>query len=754
MASKGISKDHENRGTFDSELLEEKILSDLQTRQTLLASPYPLNSTSIVLQEIPGTRLKERKLVFVDINDPTKAFLYRVVVAAYNYAYVSEFAPKSAKVTVERYAVRFVAWLNEARIFNRFNVLKEYEKYHFDLLGNHGGHSVLSKLMPILSYAYEFDEFRLTLTTDEAELFRKLKGTSVSPNLNTKQISLASYFGALDWLRRDDVGVGNQLYLTLASAKLTVNSLKWTASTIIIKLFESKVALQRFLVVSGFTASDFQFMDDRSLTTSGKKVHIGKLIYRLIESFHALDEKPLELRNALELLILSNVTNVTNFEKIRPALISNEVFNEIFHNKYINDESKFSASIAERNIKSCYNGNLLSMNVLSRLLGADKVMPITELEKLMFSWLMASLTVQPSDITKLSWNSFRRLVIGGRVGHIECEYFKGRSNAIHITQTLSTKKVEGKALLIYLEQHKNKKVSAFKGGAPVILNGIASIFGSLIVVFKLPHISNHLATSHLQNGKSPIIIPKVLEALKPHQDKTSNNHLFGLQSIKNSAVHAYADPYTLHYLINRNSHSNKTEKLHYLTQDNEEFINSSGRITRSIMIDLINNVFDLDFNESNESELYGKELKRSKNDFETKKAIFNNEFANVTDSISYKSEDMLSRLKVVTEQSKGVVNEVGILSFSNLREENLLPIYVLDSKTTVFKMLNYLNEFKKNYKKLLCSNPDYLYLTVFPYVEWIEKVLPKLSKKSIRDGEKLYNTTRVNGVTISVFHSL
>ena len=190
---------------------------------------------------------------------------------------------------------------------------------------------------------------------------------------------------------------------------------------------------------------------------------------------------------------------------------------------------------------------------------------------------------------------------------------------------------------------------------------------------------------------------------------------------------------------------------HYLTQDNEEFINSSGRITRSIMIDLINNVFDLDFNESNQFELDGGE---SKNDFKIKKAIFNNEFSNVTDAISSKSEELLSRLKVVTEQSKGVINEVGILSFSNLREENLLPIYVLDSKITVFKMLNYLYEFKKNYKKLLCNNPDYLYLTVFPYVEWIERILPTLSKKSLKDGEELYNIARRNKVIISVFHSL
>ena len=562
MASKDISKAHENREALESELLEDQIFSELQTRSPPLSHTYPLNSNSIVLQEIAGTRLKERKLVFVDINDTTKAFLYRVVIAAYNYAYVSEFAPKSAKITVEQYGVRFVKWLNEERILNRFKALKEYEKYHFDLLGNHGGYSVLSKLRAILSYAYEFDEFRLTLTTDEAELFRKLKGTSISPNLNKKQISLASYFGALDWLRRDDVGVGNQLYLTLASAKLTVNSLKWTASTIIIKLFESKVALQQLLVESGFTANDFRPIGERSLTTSGKKVHIGKLIYRLIESFHTLDKKSVDFRNALELLILSNATCVTNFEKISSALTSNEIFKEIFHNKYRNKENGFSASFAERNFKSSIDGSLLSINFISRLLDTKKSMPITELEKLMFSWLMASLTVQPSDIPKLSCNSFRKLMVGGRVGHIECEYFKGRSNAIHKTRTLSTRKIEGKALLIYLEQHENKKIQTFTAITPDILSGLRSIYGNLVAFLELPYIKQHMETSHLQNGESPIILPTVLKALKSYQYKRTEGHLFGLQAIKNSAVHAYADPYTLHYLINRNSHSNKTEKLH------------------------------------------------------------------------------------------------------------------------------------------------------------------------------------------------
>ncbi len=70
----------------------------------------------------------------------------------------------------------------------------------------------------------------------------------------------------------------------------------------------------------------------------------------------------------------------------------------------------------------------------------------------MFAWLMACLTVQPSDISKLSREDFRFVVVGGKVRSIECEYFKGRADAFYNTRSLSTKKLEGKALLTYIEQ--------------------------------------------------------------------------------------------------------------------------------------------------------------------------------------------------------------------------------------------------------------------------------------------------------------
>ncbi|WP_219580450.1 hypothetical protein, partial [Vibrio parahaemolyticus] len=65
------------------------------------------------------------------------------------------------------------------------------------------------------------------------------------------------------------------------------------------------------------------------------------------------------------------------------------------------------------------------------------------------------------------------------------------------------------------------------------------------------------------------------------------------------------------------------------------------------MFDLINNVFDLDFEGLTEIEL------------EKAQKAFNEELTALTDTVSYKKEEMVARLRVVTGQEKGQVNEIG-----------------------------------------------------------------------------------------------
>ena len=115
---------------------------------------------------------------------------------------------------------------------------------------------------------------------------------------------------------------------------------------------------------------------------------------------------------------------------------------------------------------------------------------------------------------------------------------------------------------------------------------------------------------------------------------------------------------------------------------------------------------------------------------------------------------MMSRLRIVTGQDKVLINEVGILSLSKKSEGVFTPIYVLDSPVTVCKMKNYLHEFKRNYKRLLSRNPDFLYKTALPTVEWMENVLPNLRKDSLQKGTELFEKMVQSGVSMRVFHSV
>lgn len=749
---------------FDSAYYENEIRKDVLHQHKITAFKYPLNSTSFIIPT--AAHLPERRFNLQETENKDKALLFRLFVAAFNYAFTDEFAPLYSKNLISSTSKPFIDWLNDVEIANRYSLLKDFESYMFDKRQNYGGYSELTPLKNVMFLAYQNEAFITSLTTEEASYLAELKKTKISPNLNRKQISLASYFGKLDWLRSEEPGIGNQLYQTLASAKLTIASLKFTASVIIIEIYKAKSAFRQFLIENELTSNyvDESGFDDFS--PSRKKGAIGLYVYNLLCKFHDLKEKSPYLRNALELVLLSKVTSWSNFEKVCAALDSKQNMMSIFCTK-ISHRKVFSGWFADMTFTHNPFGDLFSPQILLQLANDKALMPISKIEAWMFNWLMASLTVQPSDISKLSRHSFRLMKVGGRVTYIECEYFKGRANAIHSTRSLSVRKPEGKALLAILNQNFENTRCESAGSRPTITPTLSGRCGLLNAVLKLSFISVELKTTHEQQGNTPLIMPLALNALISNGKHTGNIvpnpkdytieekqalvslskaespiSIFGLQAIKNSAVHANSDPYTLHYLLNFNSHTNQTEKINYLTADNEEFLNSAGRITRSIMFDLIDNVFDLNFTDLSEKRM------------NIAKASFNNEFGNVMNSISYKSEEMLSRLKIVTGQDRGVISEVGILSLSDKQLDEFAPIYVLDSKVTAFKIFNYLHEFEKNYKKLLNRYPDHLYQTVFPNVEWMERVLPKLSKSSVMGGEELFQKMLLAGVSISVFHSI
>lgn len=749
----------DNLETLSSAEIEKALFSDFKKKQPVasLELPFSVRSISIPKAE-KGTA--SYILSMTDTEDVDKAIIYKAMIAVYNYAFFDKSAALSTKRLFSGSAKSFIAWLNTHKVENRYEILKLYETARMDELDNHGGYSPLIGLKSVLGYAIESESLRKELTSDEYAYLIELRKTKHTPNLNRSQKSIASYFGALDWLRRDDIGIGNELYSALASPKLAVNSLSLTAATVILELKAYKNELQTLIRGIKPQLSPWLVIESKDSNYERCKA-VGNIIYLMLSAYHKKDNPSNTLKAALEVLILSNSNSLDAYNTLVPALKDQDECDRLFLNKK-HTKTTVNVDFSKQHCTILLSGGLLSIEWIKRVLKSDSSKILTGVEGLMFAWLMASLTVQPQDIPKLRHSDFRLMKVGGRVTNIECEYFKGRAKVFHTTRTLSTRTSEGKSLLKLLEQQ-DEGLPFFVHQVLIIRNKINSLLGVFNALLQIGDLSSKLEVAH-KKQQLPNLMPQAICALVSYgihseniianpkkltieernklvaqSQSTCQVGIFGLQAIKNSAVHAFSDPYTLNYLINRNSHSSQTEKVSYLTEENEEWMNSSGRITREVMLDLIQNVFNLNFKPENEKQV----------------AAFNSEFMEVTDLIAYKYEEMNARLRVVTEQEKGRVNEVGVMALSDQTEnEALLPIYVSDSPISVLKMHNYLHEFKKNYKKILSHNPDYLFKTVIPTVEWLEDTLPKMSKASQRKGREQFDLMIKNGVVMSVFHSM
>ncbi|ELB2802654.1 hypothetical protein HJ201_06215 [Vibrio parahaemolyticus] len=738
--------------------IETLLSSEFAKKQPVTSIKIPFSVRSIFIPK--GVSSAAYTLLMTDTKDSDKAIIYKAMIAAYNYVFFDKSAALSAKDLFSKVAKPFIEWLNAHKIKNRYEALKLYETDRMDELDNHGGLSPLVNLKVVLGYSIESESLRKELSSDEYAYLIELRKTKSTPNLNRSQKSIASYFGALDWLRRDDIGIGSELYSALASPKLAMNSLSLTAATIILELKTYKDELHTLIKSMEPQLSSWLAIESKDSIFDRCKA-VGNIIYLMLSAYHKQDNPSNALRAALGTFILSNSRSLAAYSAITSALKSQDECDSLFLNKK-RDKTKVNMDFASIHFTTSLDGVLFSIKWIKDVLKGDSSKALTDVGGLMFAWLMASLTVQPNDIPKLRHSDFRLMKVGGRVTNIECEYFKGRAKVFHTTRSLSARTPEGKALLILLEQQ-DEGLPFFTKQDLSISNKIHSLLGVFNALLQISDLSEKLKAAH-EKQQLPNLMPQAICALISHgihpQNVIENPYkitieerrklvaqsqsrcqrkFFGLQSIKNSAVHAFSDPYTLNYLINRNSHSNQTEKVSYLTEENEEWMNSSGRITREVMLDLIQNVFNLNFKPENEKQV----------------AAFNSEFMAVTDLIAYKHEEMNARLRVVTGQEKGRVNEVGVMALSDQKEdEGLSPIYVSDSPITVLKIHNYLHEFKKNYKKLLSHNPDHLFKTVIPTVEWLEDTLPKMSKTSQRKGRELFDLMIKNGVVMSVFHSM
>jgi hypothetical protein len=185
------------------------------------------------------------------------------------------------------------------------------------------------------------------------------------------------------------------------------------------------------------------------------------------------------------------------------------------------------------------------------------------------------------------------------------------------------------------------------------------------------------------------------------------SYFFKLSHIKNTSVYSRTDMYRSEDLVNQNSHQSNTEKLSYLTDDNKDWVNQVGRITRMVMCDIeskaLKPVVDFIDRESVEKRLMTKVVKNTN------------------------SEDVrINRYGEAIQKEKD-------------RDQD--HILVFENEQTAITMLHYIDEADTYGKKLMDANRDFFEKTLLINVEWMHHCLsqfePKLVNKSVNEYERL-----------------
>lgn len=538
-----------------------------------------------------------------------------------------------------------------------------------------------------------------------------LNNTTISLNEDVEQVTLTSFFSSMPWLRRE---LGEHDYLRIESPKRLIDSFSIAvASTLLLIIEAKKQAIKKVDSKQiGLAAKNLECQRDRMN-------HWGRDLLMQLGKIN-LDGQPEEILT--ELLILDLIRDNCR--------------------EYVLDTWRQDSNNVLR-FKPKIEGKYQPIFGYPLIFSPDYFSGPSIIEQTLCAWLCACQVVQPSDIAKLKLEDF--VISKNRVGRplaMQCVYYKGRSGCTQELPMLDAKQVEARALLAYLEYlPMNGSSQLFT--TKVQINKPLTFFRNdtsssrLLSLWKSPLICRYIETEVIQRKSSLLFVRaytsmaraggEVYSVWKHLADKEGRAHsikdyrrsvqhylpmsLFSLTALKNSAVHARTDKYRDGDLVNYNSHTSETEKVCYLTDANNEWVNQNGRLTRLVMDDMQNYVFC------------------PRLDFAIQKA---------------REKVMLTRIQRVTNNGG---NNINVNSLGHVIQEQTLlaeepdDILVLDTSDTVVNMIHYISEAERQYNNLINNALIFFENTVLPNVEWMSVVLQQhLSPSVVKDGEKIYNS--------------
>lgn len=714
-----------------NELINQQARMDRELRVKTGVSELPFNKNALQFS-IPSFEGAFYKARSVSIDEECSADV-KLIFSALNRAnYIVFFENKGTETHKKQtHAIfgSFVSFLCSTQVKNieRAKILKMYEAHRVNKDGVKPQSSGLRFLISMIRMAIEDENFKQDLSEYEYTFLYNLTKTKAAPFAEADSLNLAQWISDHSWLRRDDVGIGHKLYARLASPKATIKSFSATIEVAMLETLKAKEALMALFETQAIKPSQLPLELPRSEFSSKSKhdVHVRKCFLEafdvLRQAYHSIENPSEDLTLAVKMILSENIreNDLARYDEAffenRPGFNSTSIVssrNKLFFSIFFLRE--LAEYVENKNDESA-------------------VVPACQGEHLLFHWIMATQTVQASDIPKLSRSNFRFIKRrSGRVSHIQIGYFKGRSKTVHETKDINTNTVLGSAILLFILQRTPRNGQSVKLSEPLKTVAVGVSFGRFINLLntdlkdkihaqldkeKASSVFLDSVTKLLEHGITKKGKYKTIEEFWQNCETPCKPHLFKPSSIKTAAVYASSDKFNPTQLTNFHSHTDRTERESYLTPNNEEWLNNTGLITRTVMQDLTVNLFRAS---------------------QTQKQFFNSQFTHATEYISAKSEETLARLKLITGKDNGKVDDLGVMKGYRENEEPSDTIYLVDSAETVLKLRHFLSEVKKKHHILAKSAPDFLLLNVLPTVEWIETLFQYKRFTTLEQGDELY----------------
>lgn len=561
----------------------------------------------------------------------------------------------------------------------KYTVLNTYEAY---LLNEKGSkNSCLEILIKIIR-----EGLACSSLSEEGCIYldRLTAKTKKTRKIEPKPVTLSNWFN-LPWLREV---LGEQTYLQLESPRILSISFRVTIATTLLWLQEQRQRWSKAPVICFDATSDLWHQNWNPL---------------IIESIGNFTDKG-EPKDDFNQLLLNDLVSKASIPPLKIRIANSGIRN-------------LPKSIS-------VNGNRFKPWKTPLFFHPKYQTEQSPIEEQLCAWLIACEAVQPKDIPKLKTNNYaREYNDSGRLLAMECNYYKGRSGRMMMPAILMGTDPWTKALDSYItnlpKQSPLFKTTISQQDTFPDLKVKYTNIRFIYTIWKLSSFQKQLKVELKRSNATPIFSNAMFaleeggEVYTKYNERTGKTKaeyknsilralpisLFSLTHIKTSAIHAKSDIYRMSDLINHNSHSSLTEKTSYLTDANKEWMNQSGRITRLVINDLQETVYQPSITAIqqavNNRNLHTKVIQHTH-----------------TDDIKIYSPN------------------------DNSFEENENNEFIItDTVETALTFIHYIEQAKEFFPRLMAVRPDWVENTLIIKIEWITNTLNRMSSATIAENK-------------------